>query len=51
MRQVLKRVGVNWQRAKRWITSPDCQYALKKGAQLPDAPDRPTCGLGAGLCR
>jgi Winged helix-turn helix len=30
IRQALKRVGVNWRRAKRWITSPDPQYALKK---------------------
>jgi transposase len=30
IRQALKRLGVNWQRAKRWITSPDPQYALKK---------------------
>jgi transposase len=30
VRQGLKRLGVNWRRAKRWITSPDPQYALKK---------------------
>lgn len=30
IRQALKRLGVNWRRAKRWITSPDPQYALKK---------------------
>ena len=30
IRQGLKRLGVNWRRAKRWITSPDPQYALKK---------------------
>jgi transposase len=30
IRQALKRLGVHWRRAKRWITSPDPQYALKK---------------------
>src|SRR5262245_44478869 len=30
IRQALKRLGVNWRRAKRWITSPDPQYVLKK---------------------
>jgi transposase len=30
VRQALKRLGMSWRRAKRWITSPDPQYALKK---------------------
>jgi transposase len=30
IRQTLKRLGVNWKRAKRWITSPDPEYARKK---------------------
>lgn len=30
IRLALKKLGVNWQRAKNWITSPDPQYALKK---------------------
>ncbi len=30
MRQVLRRAGVRWQRAKQWIESPDPQYARKK---------------------
>jgi transposase len=30
IRQALQRLGVRWQRAKSWITSPDPQYALKK---------------------
>lgn len=30
MRQTLKRVGINWKRAKRWITSPDPLYQEKK---------------------
>ena len=34
IRQALKRLGVNWRRAKRWITSPDPQYALKKSSAI-----------------
>jgi transposase len=34
VRQALKRLGVNWRRAKRWITSPDPQYALKKSSAI-----------------
>jgi transposase len=30
IRTVLKRLGVGWQRAKHWITSPDPEYARKK---------------------
>ena len=30
MRGALQRLGVSWQRAKRWITSPDPAYARKK---------------------
>jgi transposase len=30
IRQALKRLGVGWQRAKHWITSPDPDYAKKK---------------------
>jgi hypothetical protein len=32
IRQALKRLGVSWRRAKRWITSPDPHDALKKSA-------------------
>lgn len=31
IRVALKRLGVGWTRAKRWITSPDPEYARKKG--------------------
>jgi transposase len=31
IRAALARLGVRWQRAKRWIESPDPQYARKKG--------------------
>jgi transposase len=30
IRQAIQRLGVNWKRAKHWISSPDPQYALKK---------------------
>jgi transposase len=33
IRLALKRLGVSWQRAKRWITSPDPAYARKKAAR------------------
>ena len=31
IRATLERMGVRWERAKRWITSPDPEYARKKG--------------------
>jgi len=31
IRRALKRLGVGWKRAKHWITSPDPEYARKKG--------------------
>ena len=31
IRMALKRLGVRWKRAKHWITSPDPEYARKKG--------------------
>jgi hypothetical protein len=34
IRQVLRRLGVGWQRAKHWITSPDPQYAKKKSCVI-----------------
>ena len=30
IRQAIQALGVSWQRAKDWITSPDPQYSLKK---------------------
>jgi len=33
VRQALKRMGINWKRAKHWITSPDPHYAHKKSAR------------------
>jgi hypothetical protein len=51
IRQGLKRLGVNWQRAKAWITSPDPQYARKKPARSVHAAGRPAPRLGGGLRR
>jgi hypothetical protein len=31
IRATLARMGVRWQRAKRWITSPDPEYERKNG--------------------
>ena len=33
IRATLARLGVRWQRAKEWITSPDPGYARKKGPE------------------
>jgi len=30
IRQAIRRLGVRWNRAKQWITSPDPEYARKK---------------------
>jgi transposase len=35
IRQALLRLGVGWQRAKHWITSPDPDYLKKKNAATP----------------
>jgi hypothetical protein len=31
IRATLERMGLRWEGAKRWITSPDPEYARKKG--------------------
>ncbi len=33
IRLTLKRLGITWQRAKKWIVSPDPAYAIKKTAR------------------
>ena len=38
IRATLARMGVRWQRAKRWITSPDPEYERKKDARPVDLP-------------
>ena len=34
IRVTLARLGVRWQRAKHWLTSPDPEYARKKGRAI-----------------
>ena len=34
IRATLARLGVRWERAKRWIESPDPEYARKKGIEI-----------------
>jgi hypothetical protein len=34
IRATLQRLGIRWQRAKRWITSPDPEYARKKAPAI-----------------
>jgi transposase len=34
IRATLARLGVRWERAKRWIESPDPAYARKKGIEI-----------------
>ena len=34
IRTTLARLGVRWERAKRWIESPDPEYARKKGIEI-----------------
>lgn len=49
IRQVLKRLGVGWKRAKHWLVSPDPEYARKKKARdelIERAEARPDWVLG-----
>ena len=34
IRATLERLGVRWQRAKRWMESPDPEYGRKKGIEI-----------------
>jgi len=34
IRATLARLGIHWRQAKRWITSPDPEYARKKGLAI-----------------
>lgn len=34
IRATLSRLGIRWERAKRWIESPDSEYARKKGLEI-----------------
>src|SRR5918993_1151752 len=49
VRATLARMGVRWQRAKHWITSPDPLYERKKAARPTDAPGGGQARLGGRL--
>jgi hypothetical protein len=49
IRLAIHRLGVRWQRAKQWITSPDPGYARKKVARPADRPGAAVSRLGSGL--
>src|ERR671915_567551 len=49
IRATLARLGVRWQRAKAWITSPDPAYARKRGSGPADSAGGHPSGLGLGV--
>ena len=49
VRVTLQRQGISWRRAKRWITSPDPEYAQKKRSRPTDALGEGAPRLGLGL--
>ena len=50
IRATLARLGVRWERAKRWITSPDPQYQRKKAARpIDEDSGQPSRLLGGGF--
>jgi transposase len=51
IRRALARLGVRWQRAKHWITSPDPAYRRKKTPRPADSPGHDPSDLGLGLGR
>jgi transposase len=49
IRATLKRLQVNWKRAKKWITSPDPEYTRKKRSGPPDRSGCHPSRLGVGF--
>jgi len=49
IRATLRRMGVRWQRAKQWITSPDPGYRRKKATRPTDPAGNEASRLGARL--
>jgi transposase len=49
IRVTLKRLGIGWKRAKRWITRPDPTSARKQWSRPPDPPGGEPSDLGPGL--
>jgi hypothetical protein len=46
---LMRLLGVKWQRAKRWITSPDPLYERKKTPRPTDSPHRASSRVGGGF--
>src|SRR5215210_828889 len=46
VRATLARIGLRWERAKKWITCPDPEYARKKAARAIDPPGRRSPRVG-----
>jgi transposase len=51
IRRVLKRLGLNWKRAKHWSTRPDPQYQQKKRTRPLDCLGQKASHLGDWLWR
>jgi transposase len=51
IRNTLKRLGIQWKRAKQWITSPDPAYERKKRSRPTDCTGRAPSGIRFGLPR
>jgi len=49
IRATLGRLGVCWERAKRWIESPDPEYARKRGSRSADTARPEPSSVGCGL--
>jgi hypothetical protein len=49
IRATLAHIGVRWQRAKHWMTSPDPLYARKKAPRRTDEDGERRARLGGGL--
>ena len=49
IRATLARLGIRWQRAKRWIESPDPEYDRKKGTRPADQARACSSGVGSRL--
>jgi hypothetical protein len=49
IRATLARLGMRWKRAKRWMESPDPEYARKRGSRSADPAGREPSRVGSRL--
>jgi hypothetical protein len=49
IRRTLARLGVRWERAKRWIESPDPEYERKRGSRSADPAGPEPSAVGCWL--